>query len=111
MCGNLNRRPVGRCSQCGGVVSVPVIFHSVCRPVPSCESCGAVMDEAHGLPVVPTRPVRKHRRKRQLAVHPVVQLDYPPEMRMPRWRNRPRVAPLTVDDGFGRYSEDMLTGE
>lgn len=111
MCGNLNKRPVGRCSQCGGVVSIPPVFWSVMRPVPSCERCGAVLDEAHSLPVVPTMPVRKYRRKRQLAARPVVRLDYPPDMRIPLLMKKPRVAPLTVDDGFGRYSDDMLTGD
>lgn len=52
--GNLNRQPIGRCSQCGGVVSTPRSFYSVNRPVPECESCGAVADEAANLPVVPT---------------------------------------------------------
>lgn len=55
--GNLDRKPIGKCSQCGGVVSVPTVFWSVNRPVPSCERCGAVADEAAGLPVIPTTPV------------------------------------------------------
>lgn len=58
MRGNLNRRPIGKCSQCGGVVSIPTIWWSVSRPVAQCESCGAVLDETWNLPVVPTRPLR-----------------------------------------------------
>ena len=46
---NGNNRPVGKCSQCGGVVSVPRIWHGVNRPVPTCERCGAGEDEAASL--------------------------------------------------------------
>ncbi len=56
MCGNLDRRPIGKCSRCGGVVSIPLIWFSIRRPVPSCESCGAVADETANLPVIPMRP-------------------------------------------------------
>lgn len=55
--GNINRRPVGKCSCCGGVVSVPTVYMSVCRPPVSCESCGAVADPARNLPVIKTRRV------------------------------------------------------
>lgn len=54
---NGDRRPVGKCSCCGGVVSLPVAWWSVNRPVPTCERCGAVADETDPLPVVKTRPV------------------------------------------------------
>jgi len=53
------RRIVGKCSQCGGVVSVPTIYHSVKPPTPSCERCGAVADQTANLPVIPTRGGRK----------------------------------------------------
>ncbi len=54
MSGNLNKRPIGRCSQCSGIISVPAIYYSTQRPVPSCESCGAAADPARNLPVIPT---------------------------------------------------------
>lgn len=50
MNGNMNNRPVGRCSECGGVVSIPRSWMSVNRPVPRCERCGGVADEADKLP-------------------------------------------------------------
>lgn len=53
--GNLDRKIVGKCSLCGGIVSVPTVFMSVNRPVPSCEKCGAVADIAAKLPVVPMK--------------------------------------------------------
>jgi len=56
-----NTRVVGRCSQCGGVVSVPTVFLSVVPPVPTCEQCGAVMNRAANLPVVPTVPMGQPR--------------------------------------------------
>lgn len=54
-----NRKVVGKCSICGGVVSVPTVIWSVVPPVPTCESCGAVMDQTANLPTVPMRPVRR----------------------------------------------------
>ena len=62
MTGNSDRRVIGKCSQCGGVVSIPTFIMSVNRPVPSCESCGAVMDITANLPVIPTRPVKRSRK-------------------------------------------------
>lgn len=56
MPGNLNNKPVGRCGICGGVVSVPLVFHSVVRPPPRCEKCGAVADESADLPTMPMVP-------------------------------------------------------
>lgn len=52
-----NRQIVGKCSQCGGVVSLPKVWMSVNRPVPTCERCHAVVDETAHLPVVETIPV------------------------------------------------------
>lgn len=57
--GNMNRRIIGKCSQCGGVVSVETVYWSVNRPVPSCEQCSAVADETAGLPVIPTRKIKE----------------------------------------------------
>ena len=59
MVGNVNRKPIGRCSLCGGVVSIPTVWHGTNRPIPTCEDCGAVADEAANLPVVPMKP-RQH---------------------------------------------------
>jgi uncharacterized Zn finger protein len=50
-----NRRVVGKCSRCGGVVSIPTLIHMVGRVRASCESCGAVADETAGLPTIPMR--------------------------------------------------------
>ena len=61
MCGNLDRRPIGKCSQCGGVGSIPTVFWSVNRPVARCERCGAIADETDRLPVIPTIPVPRER--------------------------------------------------
>lgn len=47
--------PVGRCSVCGGVVSLPLNHMSVARIVPTCESCGAKEDMASRLPVIPMK--------------------------------------------------------
>lgn len=57
MCGNMNRKPIGTCSQCGGVVSVPTMWHGVNRPVASCERCGATA-KASG-PVIETEGGRQ----------------------------------------------------
>lgn len=51
-----DKRVVGRCSLCGGVVSAPLVFWSVTQPVPQCETCGAYADQAANLPVVPMTP-------------------------------------------------------
>lgn len=59
MCGNGNRKPIGKCSQCGGIVSVPEAWMSVNRPVPTCEKCGAVADETQNLPTIKTKPVNQ----------------------------------------------------
>lgn len=56
MSGNLNLRPIGRCSECGGVVSVPAVYMSMNRPIPRCERCGAVVKEGNDLPIMKTTP-------------------------------------------------------
>ena len=55
MIGNLDRKIVGKCSECGGVVSLPLVSHSVVRPVPTCEKCGATADVTANLPVIPMK--------------------------------------------------------
>lgn len=65
MKGNLDRRMVGKCSACGGIVSVPTVYMSVNRPTPSCEDCGRQMDVTSNLPTVktvdPALPNKSHR--------------------------------------------------
>lgn len=52
-----NAQVVGRCSQCGGLATVPLAHHSVRFPVPTCASCGAVVSEDPApLPVIPMGP-------------------------------------------------------
>lgn len=48
------KRAIGKCSLCGGRVTVPTIWLGVIPPTPTCESCGAVA-ETPG-PVIPMRP-------------------------------------------------------
>ncbi len=56
--GNANNTPIGKCSQCGGIVSFPKAYMSINRPVPQCESCGAtVVNEGRKLPTIETKPV------------------------------------------------------
>lgn len=37
----MSRIIIGKCSNCGGNVSVPEVYHSVVPPVPTCDHCGA----------------------------------------------------------------------
>lgn len=53
----LNYIPVGKCSNCGGIVSypnLPKVWMGVQRPLPACEECGAIKDESEGLPIIKT---------------------------------------------------------
>ena len=50
-------RIVGRCSICGGNVTLPTYFASIIPPVPTCQSCGATAARPE-LPVVPMEPRR-----------------------------------------------------
>jgi hypothetical protein len=47
-----NSQHVGRCSCCGGSVTLPIMWQSIVTPKATCESCGAVADV--GGPVIPT---------------------------------------------------------
>jgi len=54
-----NTQVVGRCSQCGGLVTVPLVWHGVVPPTPTCASCGAVESgDAAPLPVIPLGPAK-----------------------------------------------------
>lgn len=48
---NSNREPVGKCSQCGGIVA---IWSGNTTPDARCDRCGAVATEWSTLPVVKT---------------------------------------------------------
>lgn len=51
----MNKITIGTCSNCGGPVSVPVIWHGVNPPVPECERCKAHPVRKHG-PVIEMAP-------------------------------------------------------
>lgn len=53
----INETVVGRCSNCGGEVVEPVVFHSVVRPAPTCNRCGATA--ATQGPTIPMNPPPK----------------------------------------------------
>ena len=46
---------IGKCSICGGPVSVPEIWHGVVPPTPTCERCGATHEPQDSLPTLPMR--------------------------------------------------------
>lgn len=62
----MNNRPIGKCSICGGVVSLPVSYMSVFPPVPTCEKCGATEDRAARLPIIPMVPAQKYNKPKPL---------------------------------------------
>lgn len=49
---------IGRCSLCGGEVTVPHLWLGVIPPAPTCSSCGAVAAPPE-LPVIPMEPSRQ----------------------------------------------------
>ena len=53
------KRAIGKCGSCGGIVSVPHIWHGVNRPPATCESCGRTADTAAHLPTLPMKPRAK----------------------------------------------------
>lgn len=57
----MNKRIVGKCSICGGVVSIPTVFWSTVPPVATCEKCGATEDRVANLPVIPMVPRGKYK--------------------------------------------------
>jgi hypothetical protein len=48
---------VGRCSICGGNVTLPDVWMGIHPPVPTCQSCGAT--KKSDLPVIPMTPPRR----------------------------------------------------
>lgn len=52
---------VGTCGICSGPVTVPRIYHSTQRPVPTCEHCGATTKPDYGkiLPMTPQTPPKR----------------------------------------------------
>ena len=48
----MTKQVVGRCSQCGGEVTVPSIWHGVEAPKASCSRCHAIQSNQH-LPIIP----------------------------------------------------------
>ena len=51
----MNDRIVGRCSLCGGAVTIPIVYWGVGQPQPTCRSCGATMRQ----PVLPMVPMQR----------------------------------------------------
>lgn len=48
---------LGRCSICGGNVTVPFMWHGIYPPVPTCNSCGAV--KKNTTPVIDMTPTKE----------------------------------------------------
>lgn len=46
---------VGTCGNCGGPVTVPVVWHGINPPRPTCDQCGAHPVQSFG-PVLPMAP-------------------------------------------------------
>lgn len=55
----MTKKIVGTCGNCGGNVTVPMVWHGIYPPKPSCDSCGASpkRDKAEILDMEP-RPAR-----------------------------------------------------
>lgn len=78
----MNDTIIGKCSLCGGRVTVPSVFHSVIPPKPTCESCGAIAAEPD-LPVVPMQPVPKPEPKYTVDKYGIVAtIEFPREMEL-----------------------------
>ena len=48
---------MGKCSLCGGYVTVPTVWHGIYPPTPTCDSCGATKKD--NLPVIPMDPPKQ----------------------------------------------------
>lgn len=55
----MDRHVIGKCSICGGLVTIPSHPYSINSPTPKCESCGAYVDKNYSMPVVPMKPVER----------------------------------------------------
>lgn len=64
-----NKRIVGKCGHCGGIVTVPTMWHSVNPPIPECESCGAQVDQTANMPTLPMKPKPQRTSLQQLIRH------------------------------------------
>ena len=53
----MNEKIIGKCSICGGLVTVPNIWYGINPPIPTCSSCGAVKKDL--LPVIDMEPKRQ----------------------------------------------------
>lgn len=49
---------LGRCSLCGGTVTVPHFWHGIYPPQPTCQKCGATAQ----LPTLPMQPKNERTR-------------------------------------------------
>ena len=50
---------VGKCSLCGGRVTLPNVWFGVYPPEPQCQKCGATHHKEDTMPVLKMRPVKK----------------------------------------------------
>jgi hypothetical protein len=48
------RTTIGTCSNCGGPITIPTVWHGTVPPIKICENCGAIALEDHG-PVMPVK--------------------------------------------------------
>lgn len=77
-----NEQVCGKCSICGGIVTVATIWWSVVPPVPTCQKCGAVQDTTSNLPIVPMKghrpevPPLRWRTKREPWVENIYKRDH-----------------------------------
>ncbi len=53
----MNKIVLGKCSICGGIVSMPTIWFGILPPIAACESCFAIEDKYSDLPTVPMTPL------------------------------------------------------
>lgn len=53
-----NARVVGRCSLCGGLVTVPELWWGITPPPKTCNNCGAIAQDHfyENLPIIPMEP-------------------------------------------------------
>jgi hypothetical protein len=55
----VSNRPIGRCSICGGIVSIyQGSWYGIYPPPPTCESCGTVADTVPDK-IIPMSPARQ----------------------------------------------------